>query len=228
MSDWKQYFVQAKRTLAVHAFLNRILIETIARETPPNGRILEIGCGTAYLSALLADMDFKVTAGDIDPAVIEYAKTKIQIPANPVTYVVADLFRLNERFQPHEFNTVCHSGVMEHFSDEQIVKSLEQQRGITDKVVFKIPNSRSSLSPEHFGNERFLANREWVRLIRESGFRQVRVIGGEHLPQWAYLLPGVLTLYPKGKANSRRNDVLGILAHWRKWISKHSIFVCES
>lgn len=227
MSDWKQYFEKSNRTIASQAVLNRILIETIARETPANGKILEVGCGTAYLSAILADMRFRVTAGDIDRAVLDYAQQKISIPINPVTFVVADLFRLCEQFGKKSFDTVCHSGVMEHFSDDQIVKSLTQQREVAKKIVFKIPNARTRMSPEHFGDERFLNNSTWVRLIRSAGFGRVRVLGGEHLPKWTYMLPAGLTLYPKASSDGMRNQVFEALAFWRKWLSKHSIFVCE-
>lgn len=219
--------MQSNRTLAGQAMLNRILIETIARETPVNGKILEIGCGTAYLSALLADIGFNVTAGDIDREVIEYAQKKIVIPLNPVTFVMADLFKLAGQFESKQFDTICHSGVMEHFSDEQIVRSLSQQREVTKKIVFKIPNARTKMSPQHFGDERFLSNKLWVGLIRSAGFRRVRVLGGEHIPPWAYLLPAIMTLYPKGRANNIRNQVFEALAYWRRWISKHSIFICE-
>lgn len=227
MSDWKQYFIKSNRTLAAQAILNRILIETIAHETPINGNVLEIGCGTAYLSALLADMEFNVTAGDIDQEVIDYAQKKIVIPLNPVTFVMADLFRLTEQFEKNQFDTICHSGVMEHFSDDQIVMSLSQQRVVAKKIVFKIPNARTKMSSQHFGDERFMNNKKWVELIQNAGFQQVRVHGGESIPHWAYLFPAVMTLYPKRRAGSVRNQVFRILAYWRRWVSKHSIFVCE-
>lgn len=228
MSDWSEYFENSNRTISQQAVINRILIETIAKETPLGGKLLEAGCGTAYLADILADIGFDVTATDIDDDVLREAQSRIQITKNPVSFTQGDLLDLKSKFSIKQFDTIYHSGVMEHFPDDLIVKSMEEQRFISKKVIFKIPNSRTKMSPAHFGDERFMTNGKWIFLLKEAGFQKVNVIGAESMPKWMYFMPALLTLYPKGNSNSTKNKILKYVSMWRIWLSRHSIFVCEN
>ena len=226
MSDWSNHFKESNRSLFQQAINNRILVEQIINETPKEGSVLEAGCGTAYLSCLLADMNFKVTAGDIDEDVLSDAARRYSVPHNPVKFLKADLFKLDEQFTNDSFDTICHSGVLEHFSDEMIVETLKQQKTIAKKVVFKIPNSKTKMSASHFGDERFLKNSKWVELIGKAGFSTIKVVGGESTPKLSYLLPYVFMTYPKIGRGHFVNKIAKIGAIYRKLFSRHTIFVC--
>lgn len=214
MTDWIKYFENSNRTLFKQCIANKRLIELILDNTPAKGRILEAGCGTALLSVLLADLGFFVTAMDYTKEIVDYAKSKCRLNSVHLDFVRGDIFDLSSFFRPKEFDTVCHSGVLEHFSDEQIIKSLLEHRKVSKRVIFNIPNNRSKITPESFGDERLMSNEKWVKLIREAGYKSVKVYGGYDLLSPAYfLLPGVFF--------NRR------LSFWWKWMSKHSIFLCE-
>lgn len=227
MPEWNEYLARTTRNLLSQALTHKILIERICDVTPPGGKILEAGCGMAYLSALLADMGFAATAGDLDEKVLEAAQARIQIPHQTVAFCRLDLMKLTSQFRAKEFDTICHSGVMEHFDDEAIVHSLCEQRAISKAVVFKIPNGRTKMLPEHFGNERFMSNAKWRRLIARAGFRDIEIHGGESLPKIFQLLPALLHAYPKCQQRGAKRKISELLAAWRKYVSYHSIFVCR-
>lgn len=189
------------------------LIELIIAHAPKGGRILEVGCGTALLSLILADYGFKVTASDISPEVLQYAKEKVNLKRINLKFVEVDILNLSNVFKNQYFDIICHKGVMEHFSDEDIVKGLIKQRKISQKVIFHVPNNRSKLTDECFGNEKLLSNKKWVKLIKEAGFINIKVFGDYDVQRYTYLLPNVFFRLK--------------LSFWWKYFSKHSIFVCE-
>jgi SAM-dependent methyltransferase len=184
------------------------------QETPANGKILEAGCGTARLSILLADSGFDVSAMDDSEEIVDYARSKCISGSMKLEFLCGDILNLSSFFQPGEFDTICHSGVMEHFSDADIVISFQEQRKLSRRLIFNVPNNRTKLTSDHFGDERLMSNAKWVSLIRQAGYNSVKVHGGYDL--WTpahFLLPGVFF-------NKR-------LSFWWKWMSRHSIFLCE-
>jgi 2-polyprenyl-3-methyl-5-hydroxy-6-metoxy-1,4-benzoquinol methylase len=214
MDKWVEYFENTNRNLFDQCLRNRRLIELVIQDTPTNGRVLEVGCGTALLSLILADRGFEVTALDISKEVVDYAQKRSCLNKIKLKFVQGDSFNLSSLFEDRFFDTVCHSGVMEHFSDADIVRGLSEQRRVSKKVIFSVPNGRVKSAPNLFGDERFLDQEKWMGLIKKAGFNKVKMFGGYDLPRYVYfILPGVFF-------NQR-------FSFWWKYFSKHSIFVCE-
>ncbi|MCX7927849.1 MAG: class I SAM-dependent methyltransferase [Candidatus Omnitrophica bacterium] len=216
MEDWVNYFERThdKRNLFFYSKNYSRFIEIIIENTPQKGRILEIGCGSALISLLLADLGFKVTSLDINKKVIMYAKNKIILNNVTINFVVGNMFVLSKIFKVKSFDTICHSGVLEHFSDEEIILALREQRKIAQKVIFKIPNNRNKLTTTHFGNERFLSNSKWIDLIKEAGFNSINIFGNSNLPKCLYLFIPYVFFYKR-------------FSFWMKWFSKNTIFLCK-
>ena len=214
MTDWLAYFTASRRNLFKQSLANRRLIELILERTPAGGRVLEAGCGTGLLSIILSTCGFDVVALDREPRLFAYAPEMLGLDSRKVRFVEGDLFALRGQFDAGSFDTACHSGVLEHFSDDQIVAGLAEQRAVARRVIFRIPNGRNRMTSQSFGDERYLDNGHWVRLIRGSGFSRVQVFGDYDLPRAFYfMLPGFCF--------HRR------FSGWWKWASPHTVFVCE-
>lgn len=214
MTTWADYFKKSERNIFRQFLSKKRLIELIISETPKGGKILEAGCGTADLSIILNGCGFVVTALDLSADVLEYAKKKTISGLNPIGFIQADILSLSSIFGKKHFDTVCHSGVMEHFSDRDIKKALKEQRIIAKKLIFNVPNNRVKPGPELFGDERLLSHRKWSELIASAGFSNFKIYGGYDLPiYFSLFLPNVFF----------RKE----LSFWWKWFSRHSIFVCR-
>lgn len=227
MSRWREIFETTNRTLFRQVICNHLLIDLILYHTRRGGRIMEAGCGTGLLSILLADSGYDVVAVDNDDDTLSLAQQHISRFETTLQLRKADLFDLVGTFHGEMFDTICHSGVLEHFSDERIVHALKQQRTISEKVVFRIPNHRNSLTDGHYGDERFMSNGRWVSLIEKAGFRDIEVYGGETFPRWVDLLPRGFFLTPNIYQSARANRLAVQIARWRKYVSRHTIFVCS-
>lgn len=125
-------------------------------------RILEAGAGTGYLATYLSSLGHEVSVIDIDTDFIEkvnsFFKTKISI-------VRLDI-RINEINFP-KFDLVYNIGVMEHFSDEDIISISKNFRAISDLFVFAVPNFKIPFS---YGDERYLSKRHWQKLLKKAGW----------------------------------------------------------
>jgi ubiquinone/menaquinone biosynthesis C-methylase UbiE len=134
----------------------------ILRHDPKS--ILEAGCGSATLSIFFSHLGKQVTAVDIDKDIIERAKISSDALGGSVKFGRADAFTLP--FGAKSFDAVFSQGVLEHFSDEDIVKLLREQLRVSKKVFFSVPNA--FYNHRDFGNERLLGKRQWEKIL--SGF----------------------------------------------------------
>ena len=125
-------------------------------------RILEAGAGTGYLATYLSSLGHEVGVIDIDTDFIEkvnsFFKTKISI-------VRLDI-RNNEINFP-KFDLVYNIGVMEHFSDEDIIRISGNFRSMVDIFIFAVPNFKIPFS---YGDERYLSKRHWQKLLKKAGW----------------------------------------------------------
>lgn len=82
----------------------------------PNAKVLEIGCGTGYGTAMLADRkDLQITGLDVDASVVEFANKLYQ--SDNCHYMAFDGSRLP--FQDEEFDAVFSFQVIEHVVDDE-------------------------------------------------------------------------------------------------------------
>jgi ubiquinone/menaquinone biosynthesis C-methylase UbiE len=158
-------------------------------QTPKGGHIAEIGFGSGMTSILLANLGYKVTALDIDPDVIDLLKDKIGY-INNLYVQKQDMFNL-KNFDNNYFDIVYHQGVLEHFTDNEIIQTLRQQGRIAKKVVFDVPNDKRKIKFQLYGNERFLSINHWKELIGKSDLH-VEKICGRRFPKYYEWLPSKL------------------------------------
>lgn len=124
-------------------------------------RVLEVGCGTASHSCFLSYFGVRCFSSDKNPgAMAAAAITKRRFGGrNPV--VRGDAFQLP--FADHTFDACFSSGVMEHFSDEEICLLLSEQLRVARRVVFSVPSDHYPL--REWGDERQLNPHQWMHIL---------------------------------------------------------------
>lgn len=133
-----------------------------------NGKVIETGCGTGLMAGFLQKKGLKVTALDLSQKVLNYAEEiakKSNIIA-PCKYKQGDI--LNLKYKKNSFDVSYSNGVLEHFSDDEIVETLKQQMNISKYVIFGIPSTYFNMNEKMLGNERGLTLDEWKNLIHKA------------------------------------------------------------
>ena len=124
-------------------------------------KVLEVGTGSGTFSIFLSWLGFSVTSIDLDPKVIEQARVNAQKFNAQINFQIGDTFKLP--FPDNSFDVVFHQGLLEHFSDADIGRILDEQLRVAKRVIFSVPNS---LYPRRdFGNERLMDKSAWENIL---------------------------------------------------------------
>lgn len=145
----------------------KVLIDLIQKYSI-NKKIIESGSGTGVLSTYMASLNFDVIGIDIDQNILKLSKkiSKNYHSKNKPVFIKKSIFELN--YSNNEFDVSFSNGVLEHFSDDEIIKTLNQQMKIAKYVIFGIPTKYFKQSEAMYGDERYMNFSFWRNLIKLS------------------------------------------------------------
>jgi len=133
------------------AIIKRNLNRVIQREFTPNSSLLHAGCGSGQVDADIRHL-MHLTALDISPAALRLYRRN-----NPVAVEVSHGSIFNLPFPDASFDGVYNLGLMDHFTEEEIVQILREFRRVlrsSGKIVLFWPHNHASsvfvLKAAHF------------------------------------------------------------------------------
>lgn len=144
------------------------LIDLIKKYSP-NKKIIEAGSGTGILSTYLASLGFDSVAIDIDKDILNFSKkiAKEYGAKNKPKFMIDSILKLN--YKNKEFDVSFSNGVLEHFSDKEIIKTIKKQLKIANTVIVGIPTKYFDDDEAMYGDERFLKLKFWREIISQAG-----------------------------------------------------------
>lgn len=156
--DYVNYKIKNKRKMI-----------NLIKKYSPNKKIMEAGAGTGIISTYMSTLGYDVTAVDIDSQIQSLAKkiSKEYIKNAKPKFVVKDIFELD--FKDKYFDVIFSNGVLEHFSDQQIIRGIKLQLQQSNIVIIGIPTKFFNNDEALYGDERFLPIKKWRDLIKQSG-----------------------------------------------------------
>lgn len=130
-------------------------------------RVLEIGTGSGILSALVAKLGPRTVTLDNNGIVLENAQEFFSAVDASVSRVRGDAFHLP--FREDAFGACYSQGLLEHFSDAEVVGLVAEQVRVSPVVYASVPSAfyprLGRRGPGLIGNERLLTLRRWRRIL---------------------------------------------------------------
>lgn len=145
------------------------------------GNTVELGCGTGlsciYLSKLHHLGNVKVFGIDRDEEMLEIAQSFSRNLNGNVLFQKGDILNWKPKLR---FEVAFNNGVMEHFSDEEIVRIIDNVFTYSSYFVFGVPTSFFSEEQAINGDERFLSVQKWLNILSQSSGRLVKYVGYDY------------------------------------------------
>lgn len=141
----------------------------LIKKYSPNKKLIESGSGTGILSTYLASLGFDSVAIDIDKDILNLSKkiAKEYGAKNKPKFMIDSILKLN--YKNKEFDVSFSNGVLEHFSDKEIIKTIKKQLKIANTVIVGIPTKYFDDDEAMYGDERFLKLKFWREIISQAG-----------------------------------------------------------
>lgn len=211
--DWEGGWQQLQLTVDNDVWMvtERIKLKYLRRYLRPGMRALEVGCGSAKLSALLAAEGLRVWGIDQSISGLRIAQRNVRHLGTTGAFARADAFALP--FAPHSFDLVFSTGLLEHFADPtRLMRSMIatlKPGGLffSDVVPLKFSLARSVwyLRGLHktVDDEHPYRRDDVERWMQACGLEDIRVFSSAVIPPL-----GLLARLPGGGALSRLGDPL--------------------
>lgn len=163
--------------------------------------VLEIGCGTGYLSYHIArQTSMQVTGSDICKPFIESARTNYHLPN--LTYEVLD-FNEAAANMTRTFDYIIGNGILHHlyYNLDPVLQAFKQLLNVGGKIVFMEPNLYNPYVAAIFKNPKL---RKWARLEPDEMafsksfiYKKLLAAGykDNHVQYKDFLLPGIPKLF---------------------------------
>ena len=116
----------------------------------------------------MASEGYNVTAIDIDNEILEMGKyiEKEVYGVESTNFIKQSIFELE--YDDNSFDLCFSVGVLEHFSDDEIIETLSKQIKISKKTIVVIPTKWFNDKEALHGDDRFLSLAYWRNLIIKS------------------------------------------------------------
>lgn len=167
MPTWPRLFDLVSTKVAIQSDPLKGLGQKIMNLCPPPAKLLEVGCGSGILAGYFQDFGYQVVATDKDPAVLAYSRKRLmeEMLGLPV-FLECDAFNISGSLAEFKPFDACYSqGLLEHFSDDQIISLLAEQLATAPLVIFSVPSE--NYPRQEFGDERNLPLAHWFGLMEQ-------------------------------------------------------------
>ncbi|MCL5959965.1 MAG: class I SAM-dependent methyltransferase [Chloroflexi bacterium] len=111
----------AKLKRSTWDIIDEMKIRYLCPRIPKAGLALEVGCGSARLSLLLASLGWRVVGIDMAPSALQLARIRFDAARSEIDLIACDAYLLP--FRDATFDLVLSTGLLEHFEDARPVVS---------------------------------------------------------------------------------------------------------
>ena len=172
MSKWSSLYENEITQTSIdkyiyHKLKNKKNVIKLINKYAYNNQIMECGAGTGILALHLSTMNYYVTALDSDKDMIDLSKRYFlnKFKDAKINYICSDIRDITVA---EKFDVIYSIGILEHYSDSDIIDLINKQISMCNTVIFGIPTRYFDEDKKMYGNERYLSIRYWRNLIKKS------------------------------------------------------------
>ncbi len=150
---------------------NKIIGNVITRYLSPQSRILEVGCGTGYVSRYLKKMGYHVECADLFFNALQFCKER---DAGDPYYQ----FNLSDQLFIEEFDGICAFDVLEHIDDDDtVLKNIHDALKPGGTLFITVPADKRLWSAMDIYSEhkRRYSLKELREKIERNGFKVIKM-----------------------------------------------------
>ncbi len=117
-SQWNNLWGDVNRTVGCNSqweYMDKTKLEYLDRLLPAQGITLEVGCGSARISAWLAQKGFRCCCLDNAREALRVAQANFEYIGESGEFILADALGLP--FEDNSFDVIFSTGLIEHFDD---------------------------------------------------------------------------------------------------------------
>lgn len=142
-ANWSKMFSEARiEDIPFPSSFAEQFLSIVKSLFPEGSSFLEVGSGSGEISGYLALHGYNVTLLDKSREALALSKRFFEKYELSGQFIEGNLFDIP--LETQSFDCVWNSGVMEHFSDEEIVKGLQEMKRVSrNKVIVIVPNALS-------------------------------------------------------------------------------------
>ena len=172
---------------------NKIIYTFFRRFVSERDTILEIGCGTGYVSTFLKAKGYSPDCGDLFKSALMYCRKR---NAGRQYYC----YNLYDRIFQNEYDVVCAFDVLEHLDDDRLVfENIRESLNDQGRLILTVPACQRFWSSvdDHAGHKRRYEPAELREKLEEAGFTVERM---------SFFMFTLLPLYIISRLRVRRSD----------------------
>lgn len=166
----------------------KLFIKLLKKYSKERKKLIEAGCGTGLVAGYMQALGYDVTAIDISKDILKLVEELCEnskIIKKP-NLIQKSIFELD--FSEKEYDVCFSNGVLEHFSDEQIIDTIKQQIRISNYVIIGVPSVYFDETEKMYGDERNIKEKRWIELIHLAGGSVIENTGFHYYPWYKRLL----------------------------------------
>ena len=160
----------------------KLFIKLLKKYSKERKKLIEAGCGTGLVAGYMQALGYDVTAIDISKDILKLVEELCENSK----IIQKSIFELD--FSEKEYDVCFSNGVLEHFSDEQIIDTIKQQIRISNYVIIGVPSVYFDETEKMYGDERNIKEKRWIELIHLAGGSVIENTGFHYYPWYKRLL----------------------------------------
>jgi 2-polyprenyl-3-methyl-5-hydroxy-6-metoxy-1,4-benzoquinol methylase len=150
---------------------NKIIGNTITRYLPLKSRILEVGCGTGYVSRYLRETGYRIECADLFLKALQFCKAR---HAGDLYYQ----YNLSDQIFIEEFDGICAFDVLEHIDDDlSVLKNLYAALKPGGILILTVPADQRlwSAMDRYAEHKRRYSRQELREKVEGNGFKVIKL-----------------------------------------------------